>query len=311
MRQQIFSDFEPRHAELWGKHTVRLHHRLAELPILQEDYLAEIIERAPQSTCPVNTMAGDGFDANSWTYCDRTGVSGMEVLQALKNGRLWINLWEIEKYDDRFAQLLNDVYDELAEYMPEFRPYRKSMGVLISSPGAQVFYHADVPGQSLWQIKGRKRLYLYPAEEPFLKPEEIENVIRGVTEEDITYEPWFDDYAQIVDLEAGDMMHWKLNAPHRVINSDCINISITTEHWLPETRRSFAMNYGNGLLRNVAGITPKSRALSGPAFWGKVGLTAAWRLSGMQKRQSFKRVLKYRVDPNSETGLTPVALAAE
>ena len=35
-------------------------------------------------------------------------------------------------------------------------------------PGARVYYHADLPGQLLWQIAGRKRVWLYPGGAPFL-----------------------------------------------------------------------------------------------------------------------------------------------
>jgi hypothetical protein len=46
--------------------------------------------------------------------------------------------------------------------------------------------------------------------------------------------------------------------------------------------------------------------LDGPAFWAKAGLTAAWRRSGMQKKQSYKRVLTYRVDPAAPLGVVPL-----
>ncbi|MCI4678424.1 hypothetical protein K9U39_04510 [Rhodoblastus acidophilus] len=37
------------------------------------------------------------------------------------------------------------------------RPYRRSMSVLISSPKMSAAHHSDVPGQSLWQARERKR----------------------------------------------------------------------------------------------------------------------------------------------------------
>ena len=53
----------------------------------------------------------------------------------------------------------------------------RNAGILISSPNAQVYYHADLPGQSLWQIRGTKRVYIYPPVAPFLTPEQIERII--------------------------------------------------------------------------------------------------------------------------------------
>lgn len=289
----------------WGKQTAKLHHHLDESGLFTDESLARLIERIPQDISPINTMATTGHEASSWSYCDRSGLTGEEVLDAISHGRLWINMRKLEELDPRFNELLNDMFSELAREVPGFVPFRKSLGLLISSPNAQVFYHSDPPGQSLWQIRGRKRIYLYPTNEPFLKAPELENLIRGVTEEEISYDPSFDEHAEVYDIEPGDMLHWELNRPHRVENADCLNISLTTEHWTPEIRRHFGMNYGNGVLRQQFGWTPSSRAISGPAFWAKVALAVAWRAMGLQQKMEFKRVMRYRVDPNATDGIAP------
>lgn len=310
MKQQIIKNLNPETARCWGQKTAPLRHTLPENSLFSDDVLANLIERMPQAISPVNTMAGTGHDATSWAYCDRSGLSGHDVLEAIKRGRLWINMQKLEEHDRRFEELLDDLYQELQASIPGFKPHRKSLGILISSPGAQVFYHADVPGQSLWQVRGEKQIHLYPPKEPFLRTVDLENIIRGITEEEIRYDPVYDAHAEIYDLKAGDMVHWPLNSPHRVVNGNCLNVSVTTEHWTAPIRRSYAMNFGNGVLRRELGWTPKSRALSGPAFWTKVALTAFWRKSGMRKKQSFKRIMQYRVNPNAPEGISPVAASA-
>lgn len=310
MKQKIIEDLNTNIADMWGRETAQLRHTLPQNTLFSDDVLADLIERMPQAISPINTMAASGHDADTWSYCDRSGLSGHEVLDAIKRGRLWINMQKLEEHDSRFEVLLDEIYKELSNAIPGFKPYRKSMGLLISSPNAQVFYHADVPGQSLWQVRGEKRIHVYPPNAPFLRPVDLENVIRSITEEEIRYDKSYDEYAEVYDLKAGDMLHWRLNGPHRVTNADCLNVSVTTEHWTPKIRRSYAMNYGNGVLRGELGWTPKSRATSGPAFWAKVALTAFWRSSGLQKKQSFKRVMRYRVNPNAPEGISPVSLGA-
>jgi hypothetical protein len=59
------------------------------------------------------------------------------------------------------------------------------------------------------------------------------------------------------------------------------------------------MNYGNGVLRRDVKWQPRSRNTSGPAFWAKAGLTAAYRFSGVQKKTSYQRLLSYRIDPEA------------
>jgi hypothetical protein len=305
MNRPIIESFEDSHRELWGKHTVRLRHRLATHELFSDEGIAELIDSLPAERIAINTMAPDGHRLESWGYCDRAGQKGRDILAMVKSGRLWLNMTKLDTVDHRFALLLEQMFDEFEGHMPDFKTFKHSIGLLVSSPKAQVFYHADVPGQALWQIRGRKRIFIYPASEPFLKPREIENVIRGITEEEVTYHGWYDDHAEVYDLEAGDMLHWALNGPHRVVNLETVNVSLTTEHWTPDIRRSYAMNYGNGVLRHL-GFQPRSRDLHGAAFWGKVGLTAAWRLTGLHRKASFTRKFKYRIDPTREGGLLPV-----
>ena len=56
MTQSIFSDFEPRHAELFGKHTVNLGHTLNRSELFSDASLARLIETTPRHSYHVNTM---------------------------------------------------------------------------------------------------------------------------------------------------------------------------------------------------------------------------------------------------------------
>ena len=68
------------------------------------------------------------------------------------------------------------------------------------------------------------------------------------------YEKWFDDYATVFELQPGEMVTWPLYAPHRVLNHDCLNISVTMEHWTKQIWNSYAVHYGNGVLRRTLGL---------------------------------------------------------
>lgn len=301
---RVFDNITPRDIQLWGNHTVKLRHNLAQRDdLFSDESLAKLIETIDPKHLDITTM---GEDVSTWGHVDRAGQAGSTVMEAINGGRVWINMQAIEEADPRFSDLLDQMYGELEGTLPGFRTFKRKLGLLISSPSARVFYHFDVPGQALWQVRGRKRIWIYPPTEPFLPPTEVENVVRSLAMEDLSYQPWFDDYAEVYDMEPGDMLHWSLNGPHRVSNLDSVCVSLTTEHWTSSIRRSYAMHYGNGILRNKAHWAPKSHSLDGPAFWAKAGLTAAWRKSGMQKKQSYKRVLSYRVDPSAPLGVVPL-----
>ena len=301
---RVFDTIAPRDIQLWGNHTVKLRHNLAQrADLFSDESLAKMVETINIENIDITTMEDD---PSIWGHVDRAGQPGARVLDAVNGGRVWINLIAIEKADPRFAELLNQMYEELEGAMPGFHTFKRKLGLLISSPTARVYYHFDVPGQGLWQIRGRKRIWIYPATRPFLPPTGVENVVRSVSTEELDYEPWFDDYAEVIDLEPGEMLHWSLNRPHRVSNLSGFSVSLTTEHWTSEIRRSYAMHYGNGILRNKLGWAPRSSSLDGPAFWAKVGMTAAWRKSGMEKKNTYQRRLTYKVDPEAPLGVVPL-----
>jgi hypothetical protein len=301
---RVFDSIPPNEVRLWGHQTVKLQHKLAEREdLFSDESLAKLVETINIENIDITTMEDD---PSIWGHVDRAGQPGARVLDAVRGGRVWINLIAIEKADPRFAELLNQMYDELEGAMPGFHTFKRKLGLLISSPTARVYYHFDVPGQGLWQIRGRKRIWIYPSTPPFLPPTGVENVVRSVSTEELAFESWFDDYAEVIDLGPGEMLHWSLNRPHRVSNLDGFSVSLTTEHWTSEIRRSYAMHYGNGIIRNKLGWAPRSTSLDGPAFWAKVGMTAAWRKSGMEKKNTYQRRLTYKVDPEAPLGVVPL-----
>ena len=57
MLQPVFTDFAPHHADLFGRHTLELGHRLHEADGLFGDgALANLIEHTPRKAYHVNTM---------------------------------------------------------------------------------------------------------------------------------------------------------------------------------------------------------------------------------------------------------------
>ena len=50
MRHAIFTDFEPCHADLFGRHNVNLGHRLHESELFSDASLARLIERTPRNS---------------------------------------------------------------------------------------------------------------------------------------------------------------------------------------------------------------------------------------------------------------------
>jgi hypothetical protein len=289
--------WDEKHKSLWGNQPIRLSHQLHTSPLFSNETLAKLIETYPRSSYSI-VHVGERDGKRVWREGEIDGLSGTQVIEAIAAGRMWLNLRSVHQVDRRYAALLEEILDEFRAISGMPPVIGRNAGVLISSPNAQVYYHADLPGQSLWQIRGVKRVYVYPPVAPFLTPEKIEGIILSGVEVNMEYAPWYDDYAVVSDLQPGEMMHWPLHSPHRVDNHDCLNVSLTTEYWTDPIRRKVMMNCGNAVLRSKLGITPKSEAISGPGFWAKAALQAGVKRAGLlNKRRSAARPVTFRLDP--------------
>lgn len=298
MAEPIFTNWTPELSAAWANKPLKASHRLHEHPLFSFDALADLINRYPREQYALVQMGPQGSPRRTWREGDIGGLPGHKVIEAIKQGRMWLNLRNVAHVDTRYRDLLDQAFEEVDRNVGGYKTFNRTSGILISSPNAQVYYHSDLPGQSLWQMHGRKRVFVYPAEPPFLTEEQLENIALYEVEVDMRYEPSYDQHAQVFEIGGGDMLHWQLNAPHRVENLDCLNVSMTTEYWTEDIRRSQMINMANGLLRSKAGLTPKSRATNGAGFWAKAVLQAGIKRSGLLKKErKARRPVEFKLDP--------------
>lgn len=297
MSEPIFTNWQPEHTAKWASAPLRLEHRLHRHPLFSFDALADLIDAYPREQYALVHM-GAQKERRLWREGEIGAMSGHAVIDAISKGRMWLNLRNVGQVDGRYREILDEIFEEVRRNVPGYDTYARTSGILISSPNAQVYYHIDLPGQSLWQLHGKKRVYLYPDKAPFLTNEQLERVALYEVEVDVPYEPWYDEHALVMEIGGGEMLHWPLNAPHRVENLDCLNVSMTTEYWTEYVRRRQMINMANGILRDKLGVTPRSVATSGPGFWAKAALQAGVRRSGLLKKaRRARRPIEFRLDP--------------
>lgn len=297
--KRVFPMWDNTHSVLWGHQPIRLAHDLHTSPLFAMDRLAALIERYPREHYSL-VQTGARESRRLWREGEIGNLSGREVVDAIARGGLWLNLRNVSGVDPDYRTMLDGMFAEIAEKVPGFQAPKHQAGILISSPDAQVYYHADLPGQGLIQITGRKRVYLYPASAPFIEPAHLEDIALFDVEVDMPYAPWYDDHARVFDLEPGQMLNWPLNAPHRVENLDTLNISMTVSYVNDDIRRAEIVHLANGLLRHRFGYTPRGRAIRGPAFWSKAVMQKLMRDSGWVKRErKARRTIDFRLDTAS------------
>lgn len=295
-QDRILTDWDSEAAARFGREPIRLRHNLDRHPLFAMEALAGLIEAYPRrhySLVETGTPGG----ARLWREGDLGGLSGVAAIEAIRQGRMWLNLRNLSLVDARYAALLDQIIAELGAQLPGFAPQRRNCGLLISSPTAEVYYHADLPGQALLQIAGRKRVHVYPAEPPFVTAEDLEDIALFDLEVGLRYEPSYDLAAEVYDFLPGQMLHWPLNAPHRIENLGTLNISLTISYQTEEIRRLGVVNLANAILRHRFGLKPGSRAISGPAYWAKAVLQKAMRNGGWVKAaRAHRRAMDFRLD---------------
>lgn len=311
-KQTIITKFDEKDAIMWGNEPVCIGHSLHQNPLFSSDTLAELIETYPRSSYGIFSMGSQKNEAWYWRQGDLDGMKGKDVLEAIKRGRLWLNLRNVNQVDKRYAKLLDELMDELGERMPGFKAKRKNCGILVSSPMAQVYYHVDLPGQLLFQIAGRKKLYFYPAHKPFITHEQLERTAITGLGVDIKFEPWYDEYARVQDFEAGQMVHWPHFAPHRVVNYDVMNISMTVDFSTDPILRAQMVNYANGILKHGLGWTPRSRGITGVPFWTKAVLQKTLRdVPWIKKKKTRNEQIEFKLDRTEPGAIVELPAAAE
>ena len=307
---KVFTTWDDTHSALWGHRPIKLVTDLHRAPLFSTETLATLIERYPREQYSLVQTGARGA-RRVWREGEIGDLSGRQVMDAIAGGGLWLNMREVGAVDSRYHALIDDMFDEISARVPGFEASGHQEGILISSSDAQVYYHADLPGQGLIQIAGRKRVYVYPNTPPFITPQHLEDIALYNVEVDMPYESWYDQHAQVFEIGPGEMLNWQLNAPHRVENLDTFSVSMTVSYTNDSIRRAEIVNLANGLLRHRFGYTPRTRNLRGPSFFAKAVLQKLYRDSGWVRRQrNARRPIEFRLDTASPGEIIDLPKAA-
>ena len=253
-------------------------HSLIEQGFASDEALAAILDRYPAELFDINLYDYDEAGQVSLRTGARGRLNGEELLAAIQQGRLWVNLREVETgWPELWAAAMAEFRKVQAAY-PGLRAVRNAGQLILSSPKARVPYHFDAAGVVLFHMRGRKRIFVYPGDEAHLAEADMEQVVSRQTTEELPYSLAFEADAQVMDLEPGQALTWPIYAPHRVENLDrfCVSLSMDFQTW-PSRFRNGAL-YTNAVLRNRGGQPRMTDRMTGPE------LAARWAASLALKR---------------------------
>ena len=210
------------------------------------------------------------------------------------------------QHQPRIAELVHEMYNEIERNKPGFQAQERTANLLIPSPQAWVPYHVDMPVNMLWHIRGRKRVWVYPHfDNRFASPLVLGKVCSGQWSEEVPYDPSFDRYALVFDAEPGQLVTWPQMDPHRVENTEGLNVSLSTEHKNPRARRRINVHTANDLLRNNWGIACSNISVDSP--WAHVKQLVArassrWDCLRGYEKQQYVYPVTFAVDPAAPHG---------
>jgi hypothetical protein len=270
------------------KETLVVEHDLHTRPMFSNAGLASLLDRYPRDKLGVFTMGSDPVDWRSWCVGRAGDLSGEQLLASVEQGRIWLNLRAANHYLEDYAALSDEIFANKESQIKGLKTLKHDLGVLISSPNAQVFYHLDSALVSLWQIRGTKLVRVYDPAPPFARPEQIEAVILRESAEQLPFDPAWDKQARAVTLEPGMMVTWPQNAPHRIVNGPMMNVSLSLEFMTPQALLRANVIYANGVLRRRFGMTPQIQKGLDPRALSKFGLARAFKALNLQKAHEYK-----------------------
>jgi hypothetical protein len=280
-------------------------HRLTELELFSDAGLVEVLDNHPRDQLQAFTMGTDASNIHEWQPVDTAGVSGKEMLAAVARGRLWFHLFRMQNTNVRYRELLDNLFSEVSQAYPGLRPVNASATLIVSSPTALVYYHADPQFNFLWHIRGSKRVWSYPAGDPQLIDQEMmEDIFASYADEEVPYKPEFDKRAKVFELNPGDVIWWPLNAPHRVTNLEGINVSLSTVYETSESYKRKLIYSANRYFRRSYGIPIRSTKETGLGSYVKRSAFKAFQKLGAVPHPRGRAYLtQLTIDPTSPNGV--------
>ncbi len=250
---------------------VAMGHRLGELPFFTDEALSSAIDRHPRSSLSVATMGDNPAHPNQWR-CGAVGrYGGAELLQLIRRGRLHLCLAqgpvETQRVIDRLAA-------EMVECQPGLRILATGGQLNIASPSASQYYHYDTLPTVLWQIRGTRRVFVYPQSEPWVNEKTIEELAAGRRIDTIYYEPAFDQQACQLTIEPGQAIALPAQTPYRIENISGLSVALATRYCSPKDNRRNRIHRANRILRRLLPCRLDAQRLRGAGAACKLALAS-------------------------------------
>ena len=296
----IIKDWSDAHNETLKNDVLLFDHGLRDTGLFTDEALIDLLDRHSAvllDTCTLVESPDPDFPGRLRTG-DFRDCSGKDLLAAVKEGWVWLNMREAMLVHPEYKAVLDGMYKEFGKATGR-RILNPKGGILITSPVARTPYHFDKTETVLWHIRGKKRVYVYPLESEFISDESFEQTLINPIDDDLPYKADFDKSARVVDLKEGQAITWPLNSPHRVENSE-LCVSVTSEYSTPESGIKNSAMVANATWREKfgSGSTYSQQSKAGRVVRSVFGRTL--KKAGFAAVNKPKDMVSFKIDPNVE-----------
>jgi len=312
VKQTALIDWTPEDYAGFGRSQQLLPHAYHTLPLSQKDYLIDLLDSYPRKWLQVFTMGTDPCLRQEWQSVDvPSHATGKDIWQAVERGRFWLNLIFITEVSPDFGEMVTGMYEHLSEHCAHLAGPRADFStLLISSPGSQLYYHLDAAPNMLWNLRGTERFWLYPDMDLRFTPQDfLESIYANEIEEEMPYDPAFDQAATCYTLQPGQVASWPHNAPHRVEYID-FSVSLATSYYTPRLEQRRRVQLANRYILRGLGIKNRSMKETGLGAWAKRSTYRA-----LNKIRPFEKasdrlesyITDLQLDPDAPNGMRQLA----
>lgn len=278
MTDRILPPLSTDQKKIVRKEILRFNHRLEQTGLFTDEALAQLIDEHPRDEVTICTMRPNPPANEPWIAGDAGDLSGAELVEAARRGALWVSprsaMTKNPRYKVVFDQLMGEFSKETG--LPALTA---NAAVLISSPRMGIFFHVDPAETMLWHVRGHKTIHVYPPRQDIVTEAALEAILLKETLSDLPWTPALEDHGLPVALKPGQAAYWPQHSPHRVVNGEDLNVSVSVEFSSPQSMLTNSVFYTNGRLRRAAGWAPKSRGLAqllSPAYLLAARALKAW-----------------------------------
>lgn len=259
MTNRILPPLSAEQKQIVRKEILRFNHRLEQTGLFTDAALANLLDEHPRSETTICTMRPNPPANETWIAGEAANMSGEELVTAARTGALWVSPRSAMTKNPRYKVVFDQLMDEFSKEtgLPHLTA---DAAVLISSPRMGIYFHVDPAETMLWHVRGHKTIHVYPPRQDIVTEAALEAILLKENLSDLPWTPALEDHGLPVTLRPGQAAFWPQHSPHRVVNGDDLNVSISVEFSSPQSMLTNSVFYTHGRMRRTIGWAPKSRS---------------------------------------------------